>query len=409
MRRYILSTLLAAIASATTLAQTIYICKDGSYTKQELSDGLEIGLNEGIDSITFHVPSIEKAVSITYSGTSAQVSIPSFIEGVTCTSGNSSDVVITSTNTADEITYNVTGTTTDGSLTINGDYKLTLALNGASITSSKKAAINIACGKRIALVMADGSVNSLTDAANGTNKACLYTKGHLEISGAGTLNVTGNTNHAIASKEYLQVKRSVKAINILKAANDAIHAGQYIQVNGGEINVTSTTTNDALQAEYKLDDNDAVIQEEENTGSIIVRGGTLNIDLANAQDAKGLKAEGDIIISGGTFRINASSNGSRGMQTDANMVINQTDAATSIIINASGTKCTVADDAADPHNCMGIKADGNITINDAAVEVYNTGKKAKGIKVNGTCTINGTVRSSGTINEGGIKAVIDNK
>lgn len=409
MRRYILSTLLAAIASATAFAQTIYICKDGSYTKQELTDGLEIGLNEGIDSITFHVPAIEKVVSVTYSGTSAQVNIPSFIEGVTCTSGNSSDVVLTSTNTTDEITYSVTGSTTDGSLTINGDYKLTVALNGASITSSKQAAINIACGKRIALIMADGSVNSLTDGASSANKACLYTKGHLEISGAGTLNVTGNANHAIASKEYLQVKRSVKAINILKAANDAIHAGQYVQVNGGEINITSTTTNDAIQAEYKLDDNDAIIQDEENTGGIIIKGGTLNIDLANAQDAKGLKAEGDILISGGTFNINASSNGSRGMQTDANMVINQDDAATSVTINASGTKCTVADDAADPHNCMGIKVDGDITINDAAVEVYNTGKKAKGIKVKGTCTINGTVRSSGTINEGGIKAVIDNK
>lgn len=408
MRRYILSTLLAAIASATAFSQTIYICKDGSYTKKELTDGLEIGLNEGIDSITFHVPAIEKVVSVTYNGSSAQVNIPSFIEGVTCTSGNSSDVVLTSTNTTDEITYNVTGSTTNGSLTINGDYKLSVALNGASITSAKQAAINIACGKRIALIMADGSVNSLADGASSSNKACLYTKGHLEISGAGTLNVTGNANHAIASKEYLQVKRSVKAINILKAANDAIHAGQYVQVNGGEINITSTTTNDAIQAEYKLDDNDNIIQDEENTGSIIIKGGTLNIDLANAQDAKGLKAEGDILISGGTFRINASSNGSRGMQTDANMVINQADAATSITINASGTKCTVVDDAADPHNCMGIKVDGNITINDAAVEVYNTGKKAKGIKVKGTCTINGTVRSSGTINEGNIKAVIDN-
>lgn len=409
MRRIILSSILAAASAVATMAQTIYICKDGSYTKQEIADGLEIALNDGIDSITFHQPAIEKVVSIAFNGNTAQVNIPSFIEGVTCTSGNNPDVVLSSTNVTDEIIYDVTGSTTDGSLTINGSYKLTMRLNGVSIASSKQGAINIACGKRIALVMADGSVNTLSDAANGTHKACLYTKGHLELSGAGTLNVTGNSNHAIASKEYFQVKRSVKAINILKAANDAIHAGQYIQVNGGEINITSTTTNDAMQAEYKLDDNNAIIQDPENTGNIIVKGGTINIELSNSQDSKGLKAEGDIIISGGTFKIDALSNGSRGMQTDANMVINQNDASTSITINAKGTKCTLAEDAADPHNCMGMKVDGNLTINDATIKVYNTGKKAKGIKVKGTCTINGVVKGSGNINEGNITATIENK
>ncbi len=390
------------------MAQTIYICKDGSYTAQEITDGLDISLDQGIDSVTFHRPVIEKTVSIAYNGSTAQVTIPSSVDGVTCTSGSSSDVALDITNTSDEIVFDVTGSTTDGSLTISGNYKLTIRLNGVSITSSKTAAINIACGKRIAIVMADGSTNTLVDAASGQQKACLYTKGHIELSGAGTLNVTGNANHAIASKEYFQVKRSVKAINILKAANDAIHAGQYIQVNGGEINITGTTTNDALQAEYKLDDNGNIIQDEENTGAIVVKGGTFNIDLNNAEDAKGLKAEGNIVISGGIFAINACSNGSRGMQTDANMSISQADAATSIVINAKGGKCTVAEDAADPHKCMGMKIDGDLTVNDAAIEVYNTGKKAKGIKVKGTCTINGAVKGSGTINEGNIKATIDN-
>lgn len=408
MRRFLFTSILAAASTAAAMAQTIYICKDGSYTAQEITDGLDISLDQGIDSVTFHRPVIEKTVSIAYNGSTAQVTIPSSVDGVTCTSGSSSDVALDITNTSDEIVFDVTGSTTDGSLTISGNYKLTIRLNGVSITSSKTAAINIACGKRIAIVMADGSTNTLVDAASGQQKACLYTKGHIELSGAGTLNVTGNANHAIASKEYFQVKRSVKAINILKAANDAIHAGQYIQVNGGEINITGTTTNDALQAEYKLDDNGNIIQDEENTGAIVVKGGTFNIDLNNAEDAKGLKAEGNIVISGGIFAINACSNGSRGMQTDANMSISQADAATSIVINAKGGKCTVAEDAADPHKCMGMKIDGDLTVNDAAIEVYNTGKKAKGIKVKGTCTINGAVKGSGTINEGNIKATIDN-
>ena len=397
MKRLFLSTTIILASIATSMAQTIYVCKDGDYTTREIAEGLELSLTEGIDSITFRQPVMEKAVKITFQEDKASVVIPSFIEGVTCSSGTSSDVVLTSTNLTDEIIYRVSGSSSAGSLTINGNYKLTVALDGVSLTSAKGAPLNIQCGKRIAVVMADGSVNNFTDAAGGTNKACVYTKGHFEFSGAGTLNVTGNANHAIASKEYCQIKRSVKAVNILKAANDAIHCGQYFQMNGGEVNITSTTTNDAIQAEYELDDNDAIIQDPENTGGIVIKGGSVNIQLANAEDAKGLKAEGNIDITGGTFIIDAVSNGTRGMQTDANMTISEADAPTTITVNAKATKCTVAEDAADPHNCMGIKVDGNLTVNAGTVTVYNTGKKAKGIKVGGTYTLNG-----GTVN-----AVVD--
>ena len=207
----------------------------------ELRAALEAKLLEcreagtGIDSITFRQPVMEKAVKITFQEDKASVVIPSFIEGVTCSSGTSSDVVLTSTNLTDEIIYRVSGSSRAGSLTINGDYKLTVALDGVSLTSAKGAPLNIQCGKRIAVVMADGSVNNFTDAAGGTNKACVYTKGHFEFSGAGTLNVTGNANHAIASKEYCQIKRSVKAVNILKAANDAIHCGQYFCIRNEQV------------------------------------------------------------------------------------------------------------------------------------------------------------------------------
>ena len=160
----------------------------------------------------------DSLVLITYSGSTATVNIPEEMEGVTCTSGTSSHVVLESTTTSKELYYAITGSSTDGSLTITGAYKLSVLLNGVDLTSNKGAAINIQCGKRINLVMEDGTTNSLADYAAGEQKACLYTKGHFEIEGNGTLNVTGNANHAIASKEYLQIKKSVKAINIKKAA-----------------------------------------------------------------------------------------------------------------------------------------------------------------------------------------------
>lgn len=398
MRKIFLTTALVLSSALSAFAQTIYICKDGDYTEASITDGLEISLSEDIDSITFSKPQMEKVVNIVYDGAQAKVTIPSFVQGVSCSSGTSSDVVLTSTNITDEIIYNVVGSSSDGSLVIEGDYKLTIRLNGVDLTSKKGAAIHVKCGKRIAVDMVDGTVNSFADAANGTQKACIYTKGHFEFEGAGTLNVTGNANHAIASKEYLQIKKSVKAINILKAANDAIHAGQYFQMNGGELNITKTTVSDGIQAEYELDDNDAIIQDEENTGGVVIKGGTLNITMENSEDAKAIKAEGDIDISGGTFVINAVSNGTRGIQTDGDLIISEDNNPTSITINAKGAKCTLAEDVDDPHRCMGMKIDGNMTVNAGTINVYNTGSKSKGIKVVGVYTVKG-----GTVN-----ASIDN-
>ncbi|MBQ6966191.1 MAG: carbohydrate-binding domain-containing protein [Bacteroidaceae bacterium] len=400
----ILLLLLFGFSFVASHAQTVYICKDGDYTTQSLSEGYTLNLSDLPDSITFSKPQITPVVTIVYSGTTATVTIPAFLSNeVTCSSGTSSQVIIVNTNTTDEITYNVSGSSTAGSLTITSDYKMTVNLNGVSLTSTKGEAMRFKCGKRIALVMADGTTNTFADTAdNGsavysddTHKACIYTKGHIELSGAGTLNVSGNYNHAIASKEYFQIKKTVTAVNIVKAANDAIHAGQYFQMNGGTLTINSSTVNDGVQAEYKTDDNDAIIVDEENTGGVIIKGGTLNITMNNSEDAKGIKAEGNIDISGGTFTIDANANGSRGIQTDGNMTISQADATTNMTITAAGGKCTLEEDSDDPHKCMGIKVDGNLTIDAGTITVYNTGKKSKGIKVSGIYTNNGgTVTAS---------------
>lgn len=388
-------------------AQTVYICKDGDYTTRSLSEGYTLDLSSLPDSITFSKPQITPVVKIVYNGTAATVSIPTFLsKEVTCTSGTSSQVVIVNTNTTDEITYDVSGSSTAGSLTITSDYKMTVKLNGVTLTSTKGEALRFKCGKRIELVMADGTTNTFADTAdNGaavyaddSHKACIYTKGHLELSGAGTLNVSGNYNHAIASKEYFQIKKTVKTVNIVKAANDAIHVGQYFQMNGGTLNINSGTVNDGIQVEYKTDDNDNIVADADNTGSVVIKGGTLNITMAGSEDSKGIKAEGNIAISGGTFTIYANANGSRGIQTDSNMTIGQDDATTRMTIYAAGGKCTVAADSDDPHKCMGIKVDGNLSINAGTVTVYNTGSKSKGIKVGGIYTYNG----------GTVTATIDN-
>lgn len=380
--KHIAALLLFAVSVVTYAQQNIYIYKNGTYTVKALTEGVEINPDEA-DSITFRQPIEQKHVSITYDASGAQVVVPSSVKGVTYTV-KGADVVITSTNDTQEITYVAKGTSTNGSLTINGIYKLTLELQGLNLTSTASAPIDIQCGKRVALVLADGTTNTLTDSPASTSKAALYCKGHLEIEGAGTLNVTGKANHAIASKEYLQLKRTTGAINILASANDAIHAGQYFQMSGGQVTISDHTVGDGIQVEQTTDPTD------ENNGEMIIKGGKIDITMTS-EDTKALKADSHVTISGGTLTLNANGNGSRGIQTDGNLTIGEEDSATTITITAAGGKCTLPEDAADPHKSTGIKVKGNMTVNAGTITVYNTGKKANGIKVDGEYVKNGGV------------------
>ncbi len=145
-----------------------------------------------------------QTIDITYSGSSAVVNIPAGVTDVIPTVSGA-HVSIVSNTTTTEYTYHVKGTTTNGSLTISGNYKMTLKLDGVNIKSANGAAIDIECGKRIAVVLANGKENTLEDCAGGGQKAAMYFIGHPEFDGGGVLNVTGNSNHAISAKEYLQL------------------------------------------------------------------------------------------------------------------------------------------------------------------------------------------------------------
>ena len=193
-------------------------------------------------------------ITVTYNGDNATVDIGN-APGVTY-SVTGADVNIVSTNVSHELETILQGTSTNGSFTYTGPLKCKFTLNGLNLTSTKGAAIDIQCGKRGDLILPDGTQNVLEDAAGGLQKAALYCKGHLEIEGGGSLTVSGNTRHAIASKEYMQLKKSTGNIVIKKAAGDAVHMGQYLLMNGGSITFDENTACDGIQVETMLlDDN----------------------------------------------------------------------------------------------------------------------------------------------------------
>ena len=218
-------------------------------------------------------------ISVVYNGNSITAENPFLLSGVSIVA-DGAYVTVKNTNIATEYTTDLSGSTTDGSLTYEGNYKATIVLNGVSITSQRGAAIDIECGKRIALELKKGTVNTLTDAAGGKQKAALYCKGHLEIDKTGILNVTGNTAHAISAKEYIQLKKSTGVINILGAKNDGIHCKQYFSAKGFTVNI-SGIDGDGIQAEVEELDEGETYGEDYENGSIQIMDGTFTITSAN--------------------------------------------------------------------------------------------------------------------------------
>ena len=351
---------------------------------------------------------IAEYVSATISG--AQVSLTQ--------SGDVNDAI-------GEITYILNGGSSNGSFTLEGSYKSTVMLNGLSLTNKSGAAIDIQNGKRIKVKLADGTFNSLTDSSDGNQKASLYCKGHLEFSGSGSLNVVGNTAHAISAKEYIEIKKS--EITVTKAVKDGINCNQYFLMESGTVNI-SGTGDDGIQVSYK-DDTD---REAEDTGTLTINGGSLNISVT-ADAAKALKADNDIIIAGGTINANVSGNGiwdseksktkaSACLGADNNVEISEgTLTLTATGSGGKGINCDnefnfsggnlnistsggmlVYSNGSLNHNYTGntdridsdmksspkgVKADGNVTISGGEIYVKTTGNGAEGIESKSELTV----------------------
>ena len=270
--------------------------------------------------------SAQDVIEIVYNGSTATVNSNGISDIVQTVNG--ANVTITSKTTNKEYTYKVKGASTDGSLTINGDYKLTLQLAGVTLVNNHGgAAIDVECGKRIAVELADGTVNTLTDAANGEQKAALYFKGHVEFKGSGTLNVTGKTKHAISAKEYIELKSTTGSINVMGAVSDGIHCGKgkvnnennYFRMKGGIVNIINVGGDGVDSDDY---------------GIIQIEGGAISLNISD--DATGLKADSTVTIKDGLVNISVNGDDSKGIR--ANHTINILGGKTTIIVEGDGSK-----------------------------------------------------------------------
>lgn len=362
----------------------LYFWKNGIYTRFDISDIFfaddkvtigEIVYNASdLDSITFRKPAeaseiVADTLYIDYDANVATVT-PANVVGIT-SEINGANVTITNDNTDREMCFVLSGNSTEGSFTYNGTYKTCIRLAGVSLKSTTGAALDIKCGKRIALELLAGTDNYLEDCVDSLGqKAALYCKGHLEVSKGGTLTVKGNNTHAIKTKEYMLVKATTGSISVIGAEGDGIHAGQYFKMNGSSVSV-SGVKGDGIQAE-------ATQEEDEFDGQVILRGGTLNVSVTQ-RDVAAIKSDSLMSITGGNITINTTGDGNKGLKSKADMSISGGE----LSITQSGKYIVVNN---DPGYVVGIKASGNLDISGGSIVINNTAEAGKGISADGNLT-----------------------
>lgn len=371
--------LLATMASAQTmhihLGDVSYAIEASSagdmvYDKGEtLTVGSKTYSLNDITSITVDNNSVSNnTVVVNYSGSSAKVAIAGNLAPYVTAQVNGAHVSVTASETlTEEVAYILSGSSSNGSFYMQGDYAIQLTLNGISLSNPDSAAINIQDGKLISVILADGTTNSLSDGLttvidddSDSHKAALYIDGHSSWTGSGNLILQGNVKHAYSSDEYTHFNAGLGTITVSSAVGDGLHIDQYFKMQGGTVNITSV--GDCIDVSKKKSD-------KTDNGMLTIEGGTLTAT-TTGNATKALKCESDMVIAGGV-----------------------------ITATTSGTAVYEAAEA-DLSSNAAAKCDGAFTMSNGTMYLTSTGAGGKGINSTGAITINGgtlTVVTTGAV------------
>ncbi len=311
---------------------------------------------------------------------------------------NISDSTVTITEAG---TYALSGSLTDGQIRVDAgkDDLVRLVLDNVHIQSSQNAALYGVKARKIILILAEGSENTLSDAGSyvypdaetDEPDAAVFSNGDLTVTGTGKLTVTGNFHNGIGTKDHLVITSgdiAVKAANhglrgrdsvsirdggfIIDAQGDGLQSNNdednekgWIAIDGGSFSITAG--NDGIQAETLLSVFGGDFDITAGGGAAAAPAKTERAGLRQAAAVetgesgsfKGLKAGAGLLVSDGTFAVDSAddavhSNGD-------------------ILIKNGAFSLTTGDD--------GIHADGNLTINGGTIEIAQSYEGLEGASV----------------------------
>ncbi len=329
-----------------------------------------------IDSVTFgtyEIPSGDQVV-ITFNGNSAEIVNPFANDGVSVETAQG-NVTVYSTKT--DVPYLVTGSSTNGSLTVYSNSDFAMTLSYLTLTSATTAAIHLASNVNATLSV-EGTC-SLTDGANSSVNGALYAAGNLTVDGNDLLRITGNAKHGILVDGNLTVNNG--DIVILDTDSDGIHGNSNLVWNGGSLNIVSAGS-DGLDVSGNITLYNGTLEINTNAESargIKVSGifdmadGHLNLN-TTGNDGKGLKCDSTLVIRGGVVEVNVSGEGSNGISSDQHISI-EDNADITIVSNAYDGKC--------------FKSDNTFSMSGGSLHLTHSGDLSKGIKTVGEVNLSG--------------------
>ena len=328
------------------------------------------------------------------------------VDGVTVTvDGN--NVTVNHGNT-EGICYVVTGTTTDGSLIINGKTNFELNLSNANITSASKTAIDNECSGNAYLVLSGN--NKVADGTTEDHKATIFSKGKLLISGDGSLEVYGNYKNGIHGKSNIVIDKGVN-LYVKDTENNGIKAGADMFINGGIINVEVSADGG------KAINGDANVTINGGRTTVIATGnGTWEVDetLSTGGDTKaaaGIGSDGNFYMNGGELYAKATGSGGKGVKADYegyitggkiriitegglyysngttenhNYTGNTDNLASAYTSSPKGMKIGTKDDTVSPTVTYGV-----LKISGGDIMIRTSGNNAEGIESKGTLDVSG--------------------
>lgn len=320
-----------------------------------------------------------ECVLINLQGDSAQCEVPS----VSCADGT---VSITQ-----EGVYLLSGDL-EGMILVEVDdtEKVQLILDGVTIHSPTSAAIYVRQADKVFLTTAPGSENTLSNGGEFTAiddnsiDAAIFSKGDLTLNGSGLLTVDCPAGHGVVSKDDLAITSGTYAIT---AASHGLSGKDSVRVSGGTFTITadkdgihSEHADDPEQGFVYLSGGDFTItaqgdgisassylQAEGGDFVLTTGGGCANAASAWSSEAdaslKGLKAQGDLLLNGGSFQIDAADDA---LHTNGNLMLT----GGSYVIHSG-------DD--------GAHADANLTISGGTVDITESyeGLEAQSIDITG--------------------------
>ena len=259
----------------------------------------------------------------------------------------------------------------DGMIVVEaGDSdKVQIVLDGAQIRNETNAAIYAKEADKVFLTLAEGSQNSLfsggyTDVDGDHIDGAVFAKCDLTFNGTGSLTVEAAEGHGIVSKDDLALADAALTVT---AAEHGLEGKDSVRVSGGQLNITSGK--DGIHAE---NDDDA------EKGYVYLGGGQIVI----VSDGDGISAGSSLQVDGGAFDVlsgGGSTNGTAARDENGDVVSAKAFKADGAMVINGGTLVVNAQDDA-------LHAGGDLTVNGGTLQLA-TGDD--GLHSDGTTTVAG--------------------